>query len=163
MRISLFCRLVNLRSARISESDRAGNLIESLSGRVIHRASDDLKLAVILYDHKVGMSAGHDLADKRRLQIRMLDKVRGNMSLDVMDRDQRFLCRIGDRLRSRNSDKKSTHKTRTVSHRDRRDLAQSHMRLIKGSLNHLVYLLNMLSRCDLRHYAAIERVERDLG
>ena len=109
------------------------------------------------------MSAGHDLADKRRLQIRMLDKVRGNMSLDVMDRDQRLLCCISDRLRSRNSDKKSTHKTRTVSHRDRRDLVQSHMRLIKGSLNHLVYLLNMLSRCDLRHNAAIERVERDLG
>ena len=51
------------------------------------------------------MSAGHDLADKRRFQIRMLDKVRGNMSLDVMDRNQRLLCCISDRLRSRNSDK----------------------------------------------------------
>ena len=86
MGISLLCRLVNLRSARISESDRAGHLVKGLSGRVVHGASDDLKLAVILYDHQVGMSAGHDQADKRRLQIRMLDKVRGNMSLDVMDR-----------------------------------------------------------------------------
>ena len=57
--------------------------------------------AVILYDHKVGMSAGHDLADKRRLQIRVLDKVRGNMSLDVMHaRTSGFFRRIGDGLRS---------------------------------------------------------------
>ena len=109
------------------------------------------------------MSAGHDLTYKRRFQVWVLDKVCGYMALDMMDRHKRFLCCVSDSLCGRNTNEKRAHKTRTVCHSDGCDLVQCHVRLVEGSLNHLVYLFNMFSRCDLRHNAAVECVKRDLG
>ena len=122
MRSSLFCRLVDLRAARVAKTYGAGNFIECLSRRVIHCASDDLELTVVLHDHKMRMSAGHDLADKRRFQIRVLDKVCGYMSLDMMNRHQRLLCGVSDSLCRRNAHEKRAHKTRSVGHSDGCDL-----------------------------------------
>ena len=99
MRIALFGCLVHFRTARIAKSDSSRHLIEGLSGRIISRPSNDLELAVILYDDQMRMSAGYDQADKRRLQIRVFNIVCRDMTFNMMHAHKWFFRRKGNGFR----------------------------------------------------------------
>ena len=100
------------------------------------------------------MSAGYNLADKGRLQIRVFDKIRRDVSLDMVHRHQRLLCRPGDGLRLRRTDQEGTHKSRSVGNRNGGNLVKGHMGIREGCLYHIVDVFNVPARGDLRHHAA---------
>ena len=81
VRVSFFCQLVDLRSARIAESDGTGYLVEGFSGCVVSRSSEDFERTVIFYNDKMGMASGDDFTQERRLQIRVFDIVRRDVAL----------------------------------------------------------------------------------
>ena len=125
MRISLFCQLIDLWPARIAESDGTGYLIEGFSCRVVSRSSKDFKGAIVFYNHKMGMASGDDFTQERRLQIRVFDIVRRDVAFNMVNADQRFLFRIGDRFCLCHADEKCADKARAVRNTDRIDIIQS--------------------------------------
>ena len=130
IRIPLFCDPVDLRSARIPQSDRTRHLIIRFPRRIIAGTSENFIFPIVFYTDKMGMSSGHNKAQKRRFQVRMFDIIRRNMSLDMVHADQRQIPRIRDRFRFGNSDKQRADQSRTVSHSDRINIIQCHFRFI---------------------------------
>ena len=57
MWIPLFCRLIDLRAARITEPDRACHLVKRLACCIVSGASQNLKFAIIFHNHQMCMSA----------------------------------------------------------------------------------------------------------
>ena len=143
--ISLTGQFIHLRSSRITKSNGTGNLVKGLSRCIIPGASQNLKLAVVLYDYKMGMSARYDQAQKRRFQVRMLNIVGGNVSLDVMNAYKGKLLCICNCLGLCYAYKKGTYKSGTVGNTDCIQIIQGDTRLFQCLLDHLVYFLNMLA------------------
>ena len=77
--------------------------------------------------------------------------------------DQRLLRRIRECFGFRHTDQKRANQPWTVGNCNRRHLLQTHMCLCQRLFNNLVDLLDMLSRRNLRHNAAKQRVKIDLG
>ena len=98
VRVSFFCQLVDLRSARIAESDGTGYLVEGFSGCIVSRSSEDFERTVIFYNDKMGMASGDDFTQERRLQIRVFDIVRRDVAFNMVNADQRFVFCIVDRF-----------------------------------------------------------------
>ena len=63
------------------------HLVERLAGRVIDCPAEDIKLRPVLHDDEVRVPAGDNKPQIRRLQLRVLDVVRGDVPLDVIDAD----------------------------------------------------------------------------
>ena len=125
VRVSFFCQLVDLRSARIAESDGTGYLVKGFSGCVVSRSSEDFKRTVIFYNDKMGMASGDDFTQERRLQIRVFDIVRRDVAFNMVNADQRFLFFLFDRFCLCHADEKCADKTRAVRNTDRIDIIQS--------------------------------------
>ena len=84
------------------------------------------------------------------------------MPLDVMDSNQWLLRRIGDCLRLCNAYKERAHQARPIGNAYSVDFVKRDLCFCQRSLDYLINLLNMLSGCDFRDNAPIERVERNL-
>ena len=93
----------------------------------------------------------------------MLDKVRRNVSFNMMYAHQRFPRRVSNGLRLCHAHKQGSHQTWAVGDCHRVRLRQENPRCAQRFLDHLVDPLNMFPGSDLRHNAAIEGVEIDLG
>ena len=98
IRIALMRYLLNLRSTRITKSDRTCDLVESLTCRIVPRSSKDLIHTIILHLDKMGVSTGYDKTQKRRLKLRILNIIGTDMSLDMMDSYQWNISCITDCL-----------------------------------------------------------------
>ena len=109
------------------------------------------------------MAAGDHQTDKGRLQIRIFDIIGGNVALDMVYAHQRQLFRVADGLGLRHAHQKGPHQARPVGDADGVQIIQRHARRIQGFLDHLVDFFDVLAGGDLRHHAAIELVQLDLG
>ena len=68
LRIAVLRQLVDLRAARIADTEHAGDFIERLACCVVARAAEDFKLGVAFHHHDLAVTAGRDQCQKRRLQ-----------------------------------------------------------------------------------------------
>ena len=80
-----------------------------------------------------------------------------------MDRDEGLSNRIGKCLGLGDPDQKGPHKPGPGGHGDSVQRGEIQPGLRERKLYHLIDLLQMLSRCDLRDDAAVLCVHRDLG
>ena len=160
--IALFGKLVNLRSARISKSDCTCDLVKCLARCIISCPSYNLKRRIVLHIDQMGMSTGSYHAHKWRFQIRMLNIIRRNVSLDMMHTNQRFLLCISNRLCRTHTNQKCTYQSWSIRHCHGIDIVPCHMCFLNCRTNHLIDFLHMLPRCNLRHYAAIQLVKFNL-
>ena len=92
----------------------------------------------------------------------MRDIVRTHVALDVVDRDQRLVCRIGQRLGRAHADEQRAHQARAIGHSNRIDVRQGHVRLLQAFIHHRIDALHVLARGNLRHHAAVHRMQRNL-
>ena len=99
---------------------------------------------------------------KRRLQSRLSDVVGTDVSLYMMDSDQRDPCRKAQSLGGRDADEQGTHQTGTVGHGDGIHFLQLSAGLLQGLADDLRHALGVLSGGDLGHHAAVERVAAGL-
>ena len=122
--VAAFCRLVDLRATRVSESDRARHLVKSLSGCIVARPSEHLILTVIRNSHKMRVTARDDKTHERRFEILMFYIVGTYVPLYVMDPDKRqSLCKRY-RLGLGNADKERADKSRAVRNRNGRNIIE---------------------------------------
>ena len=89
---------VQRRAAGIGHPQHPGDLVEGFSRRVVQGRAEDVHVRVVfdLHDHRV--AAGHHQTQERRLQLRIGDVIGGDMSPDVVNRDQGFPQRQRRRL-----------------------------------------------------------------
>ena len=156
--IALLRYLIDVRSTGITQPDGARHLVKSLTRCIIPGPADDLIFSVILDHHQMRMSAGSHQTDKRRLQFLIFYKISTDMSLNVMNTYQRNTGSKADCFGFGYPHQKCSHQSRSVGHRNRRDIVKCHMGIGKCLLNDLVDLLDMLPGCDLRHHAAVQRM-----
>ena len=162
-RVSFFGHLVNLRPARVAKPDCPSHLVKCLSSRVIPCPADDVEFAIVLYPYQMGMASRHHQGKEWRLQILMLDKVRRNMSLNMMDAHQGLFSRVGNRLCLGYAYQKRADKSRTIGHPYRVNIIQGSVGFPERCLYYLVDLLYMLSGSDLRNHSPIQRMQVNLG
>ena len=163
MGIPLFCSLIDLRPAGISQAHGPCHLVKRLSGRIVPGPADDFKFPVVLYNHQMGMASRHNETNERRFQILVLNKISGNMPFYMVHSNQRLSCCICNGLCLCHPYQKSAYQTGSVGHTDCRNILQSHLRFCQGSLNHIIDRLYMLPGSYLRNHASINRMGGNLG
>ena len=162
VRIALAAQLVQQRAAGIRQAQHARRLVKGLARRVVHRLAQQRIDAVIVHAHDVRMAAGGHQADKRRLQVPVRDVVRADVALDVVDRDERLARRVRQRLRRGDADEQRAHQARAVGYGDGVHVRKGHVCLFEALVHDRVHALHMLAGGDLRHHAAVHRVQRNL-
>ena len=131
LRVTFFCHLIDLRTARITKPDRSCHLVKCLSCRIITGFTDDLILSVIFYDNKMRMSARYHKAGKRRLQFLMFNKIGADMSFDMMHSDKWLIRCKCDRFCFRYPDKKCTNQPRSICNCNGSHIIQCHVSIRK--------------------------------
>src|SRR6185312_11455622 len=103
-RVAALGLLLDQRTTWVAEAEQPGGLVEGLAGGVVERLAEDLVRVVVADRGEQGVPAGGDQAEEGRLERLRLEEVRGDVALEVVDRDQRQPARGGDRLRGRDPD-----------------------------------------------------------
>ena len=105
------------------------------------------------------MAARHQQADKRELRhtavVLLLDKMREDMSLKVVDLDERDRERLGETLGKRDTHHKRAEKPRPTGEGHSINLLFSDSRVANGGIHHRHDILLMGARGQLRHHAAV--------
>ncbi len=106
------------------------------------------------------MPATHEKRDGRVLERRRIrvEDVGGDVADEVVDGIQRALERHGERLRRTDADHEGAREARAGGHRDRIDVAQRHLRLGERGPDRRLQRLEVRSRGDLGHDAAVAGV-----
>ncbi len=107
--------------------------------------------------------SGNDEPEIGRGELRMLDIVRGDMSLDMVNAYDRLSGGPCHGFGLRHPDEQSTHKSRPVRYSYCIDLIDRLSRVIKSFLHHVIDLVDVGTRCELRDYTAELGVHIDLG
>ena len=105
----------------------------------------------------------YNQAHERRLKIRIFNKIRRHVALNVMNPYQRFSGCISDCLCLRHTNQKSAYQAGTVGDCDSRYLFQTGSCLSQCALDHIIDSLYMFAGRNFRHNAPINRVGLNLG
>ena len=155
MRISFFGQLVDEWAARVSQTQYASYFIVSFSRRIVSGGAQHVTFVVVGHLYDVGVTAGNDQSHERRFQLLMLDIVGADVSLNVVYSYQRLARRQGIGLGSGQTDEQSSYQTRTVGNADHVYIVQRDLCSFQSLIHHRVDIGQVVSRCDLRHDAAV--------
>ena len=128
--IALLGQLVQQRAARVGQMQHARSLVKGLARRVILRAAQQPVYAVILHHQDMAVPAAGHQADKGRGQLRMRKVIGADVPLDVIDRNQRLIRRIGQRLGAAHARQQRAYQTGAVGDADGVHIAQLHTGLV---------------------------------
>ena len=162
LRIAVLRQLVDLRTARIADTEHAGDFIERLACCVVACAAEDFKLGVAFHHHDLAVTAGRDQCQKRRFQLRIRQISSRNVSSDVVHRNERLVHRKGERLAEVRADEQRTDQSGRTGRGNRVHIVLVHFRILKRLLGHAHDRLHVPPRRDFRHNAAVQRVRGDL-
>ena len=112
----------------------------------------------MIHADDMAVTAGRDQTDKRRFQLRVGDKVRAHVPLDMIDRNQRLIHRVSQRLCPAHAGQKRAHETRPEGHAHRVNIRKRKSRLLQRAIQKRVERLHVHSGSDLGHHAAVQRV-----
>ena len=163
MRVALLCQCVDAWAAGVGERQYARRFVERFARRVVHRLTKQGVIAVVVHADDVAVSARYDKAQKRRLQIRIGDVVRGHMPFDVVDGDERLVCGVAQALHAADAGEQRADKPRPVGDGEGIDILQAHVRCPERLVNHAVAGFDVRAAGDFRDDAAIERMEVNLA
>src|SRR5207244_2241468 len=88
-RIALARQPVDRCAAGIAETEQAGALVEGLAGGVVQRRADDPEAAAVPDVEEERVAAGGEQAEKGRLDRLRLEVERGDVAVQMIDRDER--------------------------------------------------------------------------
>jgi hypothetical protein len=86
-----------------------------------------------------------------------------DVTLQVVDRDERLAERIGQGLGVADADQQGSREARALGYGDGIEVCHGHAGLTYGRLNHRHNGAEVLAGGELRDDAAVGRVDRDLG
>ena len=160
--LALFGELLYLGSARIFQPEHARDLVERLTRGVVLRRPQQLDLVKSRHLCDRGMTAARDQANVRRFEVGKREVVGGDVSLDVIDRNQRLVQRVRERLCERHSYEQRPQKSRTVRHRHAVEFVRPHARIGERFGHDARYRHDVIARRDLGDDAAVAFVDVDL-
>jgi hypothetical protein len=99
LRVASVCQAVEGGAARVAEAEQSRALVESLTRRVVEGRADRSVARVILDVEKDRMAAAGEQAEEGRFDRVGLEVERGDVAVEVVDRDERQVARPGDCLR----------------------------------------------------------------
>ena len=156
-------RPLDRRSAWIAEAEEPSALVEGLACRVVQGLTDHLEARWIANAREQGVAAARDQAEERRLDRVGLEEVRRDVTVEVVDRDQRLAVRRGQRLGRAQPDQQRADQPGALGDRDLVDLGEAGARLLERGGHHRVDQLEVVARGDLGDDSAVALVERSLG
>ena len=110
-------RLVQCGAAGIGHPQNPGYLVKALPCGIIQSSPQNLHFRIILHIHNHGVSAGNHQTKKGRLQLGVGQIIGGNVSPDVVDRNQRLVQRQSGSLGKVHAHQDRTNQPRRIGHR----------------------------------------------
>ena len=156
--LGLLRQLVHGLAAGIGQAQDPGGLIEALPRRVIPGGTQDPDIGVVPDIGDEGVAAGDGQGQEGGLQVREGQVVGGDVSPDVVHRDQRHAPGIGQGLGEAQAHQHGPDEARGIGDGDGVDVVLGAVGLRQGPLRQGRDDLHMLAGGDLRHHAAVEGV-----
>ena len=150
---------VDLPAAGIAEAEEARALVERLARGVVARRAEHLAIGVRADVEEQRVPAAREEAEERRLERVRLEVERGDVPVEVVDRDERQPPRPRERLRGGEPDEQRADQPRPLRHGDAVDVVERRARLGERLADHRRDELEVAPRRDLGHDAAVPRVE----
>ena len=163
VRIALPGDAVDLRAAGIAEPQHAGHLVVGLAHRVVAGGAQDAEFVVAGHFHQMGMTAGHHERQERRFEVRMFDQIGQNVALDMVHADERLVRSGADRLRESRTHQEGAGQAGSRGDADLVDVSQRNARVFQRLIEHERNVVQVMTRSDLRHDAAVHFMHFDLG
>src|SRR5579883_907082 len=168
--IAMLRQSVNNRAAGISESEYLRYFIESFSGSVVARVADILVCPARAFHFgqiQMRVSAGHHQREHRKPQLMisllaLFQKYCVNMTLEMINRHQRFLQRPRQGFRVRNTHQQRARQTRTLRHSQRIHRFKTDTRIGQRLTHYRDDVAQMLARGQLWHNSAVRLMRGDL-
>jgi len=126
LRIAMLCEEIDGRPSWISEFEQLGNLVESFTGGVIAGVSHIVvpPCARFSFDQKkMGVTSADHQSEHRKFQfaiafLALFQQDGVDVSLEMIDSDERFLDRVGERLGVTQTNQQRSGEPRTLGDRD---------------------------------------------
>ena len=150
---------VDRRAAGVPETEKPRALVERLPRCVVERRAEPLGAAALANREEKRVSAAREQAGERRLDRGGLEVERGDVPLEMIDRDERDATRPRECLRGRDADEERSDQTRALGDRDALDLVERYVGDAEGVADDRPDELEVPPRRDLGHDAAEPRVE----
>ena len=148
--IALAGQPVDGRSAGVAEAEQPRSFVERLARGVVESCPQHAKAAGLGDVDQQRVTAAREQAEKGRLDRLRLEVERCNVTVQVIDRDQRQPVRPGDGLRSRETDEQRADEAWSLRDRDRIEGLELGVRLGQCLPQHGHDELEVASRSDLR-------------
>ena len=163
MDIALSADLVHIHAAGIGEADGPCHLVKTLAGSVVPGASDDMEMGVVLYINDMGVTARHHQTQERRFQVGVGDVVGGDVSPEMVHRNQGLAGGGSQTLGKANPHQQGADESRGGSHSHGVDLREGEPRVGQRLFHYAADIFGMTAGGNLRHNTAIFLVFLDLG
>ena len=149
-------------AAGIAEPEQASALVERLAGSVVERRAEPLRTTPLAHREQQRVPSAREQAEERRLERIVAEVERGDVPLQMVDRNERQATRPGDRLRSREAHEQGTDQSRPLRDRHLLHVVERCAGLLERRANGWEDELQMIPRRNLRHHAAVPGVKRRL-
>ena len=159
--IALGRQLVDHRPARIAEAQEFSDLVERLAGGVVASFAEQPVHKTFPHFKKMGVAAAHYQRQRGKLDL-VLAGHRMNVPFDVIHRDERKFPRKGERLGVSDAHQQRANQSRTLRHRDRRQVLQARGCFFEGQADRRHDGAQVLPRGEFGNHAAVARVCRHL-
>ena len=150
---------VELCAAGVAEPEQPCALVEGLPGRVVERPAQDLEARTVGDGEDERVTAAREKARERRLERVRLEVERRDVRAEVVDGDEVETSRPGDRLGGGETDEQRADQPGALRHRDPGDVVEPRLTIVESRSEHGADELQVPSRGDLRHHAAVAGVE----
>src|SRR5262245_1771390 len=157
--VAVACEAVELGAPGVAQAEQAGALVERLPGGVVERRADAAVTRAVPDVEKQRVASAREQAEKGRLDGVGLKVQRGDVTVEMVDRDDGEPLRPRQRLRGRQPDEQRADQARAGGDRDAVDVVEGHVRLLLGLAEHREHELEMPARGHLGHDAPESGVE----
>ena len=147
------------RPARISEPEELGDLVERLPGGVVSSLADALVATAVARQVERGVAPGNHQGKKWIFRGPLLEEGGVDVTLEVVDADQRLLLGVRHGLGRRASDEERADEAWALGHRDAVHVAEGHPGVVQGAPDHRHDHLGVPAGRQLRHDTAVGRVD----
>ena len=154
---------LDFRAAGKAQPQDAGGLVESLPRRIVAGAPYQPVVAMPLHQQQVGMPAGGHQAGQRKAgvgrRVGFGEPGGVDVALQMVHAQQRHIQRPGDGFGGVEAGQQRPGQPRPVGYGHRVDVLQPHPAIAHRPLQRRRQVANVLPRGQLRHHAAIGRME----
>ncbi len=161
-RVSVSSEGIDPRTTRVAQPKQLSDLVKGFPGCIVERGPN-IAVAPLLDEIEMGMAAGNDQGQRAslaQLTVRHQDGV--NVSLQVVDGQERFVQGKGQRLGVSNSNQQCSGQARSLGDGNGVEIPEVDAGFVQRRPNDWHDIAQMFPRGEFRHHSTIGRMDRDL-